>query len=168
MPMNKPRMDADGRGWARTRHACRLRSSAFIRGSRARARLRVGILKFTLMKDDPKTEDMKTISINAELYDQLREYCDTAGIRFKDFVEDALDEAAYREEGFEVLDEVNERIRKIADERKKAYTRGFQRGFLVAFYLAQGNLGTGLYNQAVEKGDLFKSVKGPQLDLFGQ
>lgn len=40
-----------------------------------------------------KNEEVKNITIDSELHDELRGYCDSENIRFKDFVEDALENA---------------------------------------------------------------------------
>ncbi len=113
-------------------------------------------------------EELKSVSINAELYYEWREYCDEMGIRFKGFVEDSLENAKYQEEQGYLFEETKKMLKEIEKEREKAYRRGFKEGFCAAFHIAQGKLGVGLHDNALErvgKENPFKTV-GPQLELF--
>ncbi len=125
-----------------------------------------------------ENEELATVKIDIELYRQLREYCDKEYVRFKDFVEESLENAIYRgeleksaDQAKNVLKEVADKCRKvhmaveqakeeIDNECGKAYRRGFQRGFYTAFYAAQGKM----VKEKIEP--LSVVVEGPQLNLF--
>ena len=82
----------------------------------------------------------KTISIDAELYDNLRSFCDNAGLKFLDFVEEALETAPSREEEFVKFDEANEKLKNIDQARMWSYRRGFRDGFCASFFACQGRM----------------------------
>ena len=82
----------------------------------------------------------KTITIDSELYDRLRSFCDNAGLKFADFVEEALEAAPLREEEFVKFDETNEKIKTIDQARMRSYRRGFWDGFCASFFACQGRM----------------------------
>ncbi|WP_124330271.1 hypothetical protein [Desulfonema ishimotonii] len=117
------------------------------------------------MKNDP----LKTLKIDAEIYDRLRAYCDQNSIRFADFTEEMLENAIGENEAVRALDEARLLTEQMDAEREKAYARGFQEGFCLAFSAALGRMGTpdqqaglrrALRNRPARK------ITGPQLELF--
>lgn len=113
-----------------------------------------------------KNEKIKNLAINSELHDELRAYCDSENIRFKDFVEDALENAIYRNEQAKVFDQANQLLSNIEKERKKAYWHGFDVGFFMAVFTLKGmNVNNETLKKSVEDNPI-KIVKGRQLNLF--
>lgn len=112
-------------------------------------------------------EKMGKIEVDAEILKELTAYCGKENIRFRDFVEDALENAIYRDEIYKAAAETKTMMKEIEQERDKAYRRGFIKGFYAAFCACQGRLG--VYAEAGEKIKTkapFKWVTGPQLPLF--
>ena len=110
---------------------------------------------------------MKKIEIEDQFYKELRDYCDRENIRLKDFIEDALENAIYRDEVYSAAGETKTLMKEIEQERDKAYRRGFIKGFYAAFCVCQGKFG--VYAETAEKIKTkapFKWVTGPQLPLF--
>jgi len=110
-----------------------------------------------------------TISIDPELFTSLRQYCDQSGIRFNDFVEEALETAVEREEILQKSEEGERALKRVDSERRQAFRRGFLQGFGAGLMAGQGRFALSekitpsevTYNEAP-----FKAVTGPQLDLF--
>jgi hypothetical protein len=108
------------------------------------------------------------IRINRDLYLQLREHCDRFGIRFLDFVEDALENAMLTEIGSMGLEQEIEVLRKKADNYDYAFNRGFKQGFAFLYLMLNGA------NLSAEAEDHLSIVKkfppatpnGEQLKLF--
>ena len=116
-----------------------------------------------------ESNDRKTIQINTELFNRLQNYCDQENIRFRDFVEESLENAPNQEESLKVASEAAKTLEEIEWKRKISYRRGFWQGFFVGFWAAQGKLGLSLHATPDElslKNEIFKSVWGDQLDLF--
>ncbi len=115
-------------------------------------------------------KDRKTISLDASLYEQVREYCDDNGIRLAAFVEEALENAMDMKEELKYLDEAESLIAEVQGERERAYRRGYRVGLLAAFFAAQGHLGVSMSYCAQErevKEARFRIVDGDgQLELF--
>lgn len=114
-------------------------------------------------------EDLKTIRISVAVYDEVRAYCDGAGLRFSDFVEDAIASAPTREEELDLIREADESLESIDQARKRSYRRGFWDGFCASFFASQGRMGlcvakTPEVLQA--KKDPFKVSTGRQMQLF--
>ena len=78
------------------------------------------------------------LRINSDLYVKLREHCDRFGIRFLDFVEDALEDAMLTEiENNDIEHEIEGRRRK-ADKYDYAFNRGFKQGFAYLYLMLHG------------------------------
>jgi len=110
-----------------------------------------------------------TLTINSELYRQLREYCDQENIRFKTFIEESLENAISRKEQVKVLEESRRLKKEIDTIRNTAYLRGFQQGFFSAFCAAQGKLTEPMHDETIEKAvkdNPNKIVDDKQLTLF--
>jgi hypothetical protein len=120
------------------------------------------------------TSDMdrerKTISLDASLHEQIREYCDDNGIRLVAFVEEALENAMDLKEEAKYLEEAESLISEVQDEKERAYRRGYRVGLLAAFFAVRGHLGTSMTCRAQErelKEGRFRAVEGDdQLTLF--
>lgn len=83
-------------------------------------------------------EQIQTLKIDADIYNLLRDYCDKNGIRFRNFVEDSLENAIQFEESDKIHREEIENLKMKATKYDYAFTRGFQKGFLFAFFALQG------------------------------
>ena len=109
------------------------------------------------------------ISIDAELYDRLRKYCDQQGIRFMAFIEDALESAPRREEELKMVADARDMLKQIERARRQSFRRGFWQGFYAATFAVQGNMGLCIANTPSElspENEKFKTVDGGQLKLF--
>jgi hypothetical protein len=114
-------------------------------------------------------DDLKTIRINAEVYDQVREYCNGTGLRFQEFVEDVLETAPARNEDLNLISAANETLEGTDKARKRSYRRGFWDGFCTSFFAMQGRLGLCLKKTPEElqaKNDPFKVSPGDQMIIF--
>lgn len=114
-------------------------------------------------------EEIKMISIDSALYEQLKAYCDGEDIRFKDFIEDSLETAMERHEHYKVLGELKELQTEIVQVKDRSYQRGFQKGCFVSFLLKTGNIRAASGDSALKENKkvyLEKPVEGPQLLLF--
>ena len=78
------------------------------------------------------------VRINRDLYVTLREHCDRVGIRFLDFVEDALENAMYADTGNLDLEQEMEALRRKADQYDYAFNRGFKEGFACLYLMLNG------------------------------
>jgi len=121
------------------------------------------------MDDEEQNKShLKTISIRAKLYDQLRAYCDQKGIKFVDFIEEALESAAHLDHITEILGDEESLKEKIADEQRTSIRYGFRRGILAALLAVDGRLALSqdMIPPAVTEKVPFKTVSGGQLKLF--
>jgi len=110
---------------------------------------------------------MGKIEVDEAIFKDLKDYCGRENIRLKDFIEDALENAMYRNEVYKVAEETKNMMKEIDRERDNAHRRGFVKGFYAAFCVCQGKLG--VYAETGEKMRTkapFKWVTGPQLPLF--
>ncbi|MGB5984172.1 MAG: hypothetical protein WBG37_02625 [Desulfobacterales bacterium] len=96
---------------------------------------------------DPPPDEIE-ISISREIYDALREFCDQNNLRFKYFIEEALESAPRRDhllalsyESSALLKRVKHLMNKMEDERQRSYARGFAQGMLVAMLNSAGYSG---------------------------
>ncbi len=113
--------------------------------------------------------EKRTISIDSELYENLRKYCDQNGIRFTAFIEDALESATQREEEMKMVAEARDMMEQLERERRRSYRRGFWQGFYAATFAGQGNMGLCMANTPPElspEHEKFKTVDGGQKKLF--
>lgn len=114
-------------------------------------------------------QEKKTIQIDDDLYDQIREYCDENGIRLIAFIEDALTNAIDLNEEVKYLEEAEKLISEVRDERERAYRRGYRTGLMAGFFAANGQLGVSITGRASERElreGRFRAVDGGQLELF--
>jgi hypothetical protein len=114
-------------------------------------------------------DNLKIIQIDGDLYDRLRAYCNRAGLRFKDFVEDALELAPDREEEYKQVTEASDMMKSMDLARKRSYRRGFWDGFCISFFASQGrmDLSFALMPEELQaKNERFKIPLGGQTKLF--
>jgi uncharacterized protein with von Willebrand factor type A (vWA) domain len=119
-------------------------------------------------RDDAKGEASKSVRIDAGLYDVLRAHCDRNGIRFLDFVEEALESALDFHERSDLVEKNEKLLAEIRKESETIRAIGFHEGVYAAFSLFRGKL------WAVSKDELGKRtleneprpVRGPQMKLF--
>ena len=98
------------------------------------------------MPDKTSTsETQRTVPIDEEIYQDIREYCESNGLKFINFIQDAFDNAIKREEilriSAETLSakkEIEKIQRSLHRERERSYGKGFSRGFYYAFMMFQG------------------------------
>jgi hypothetical protein len=83
--------------------------------------------------------DEVSVAINREIYEALREYCDTNNLRFKYFIEEILEYAPKQDdllklslEASGLLKKVKYLMNKMEDERQRSFERGFTQGVLAA------------------------------------
>jgi len=113
--------------------------------------------------------EKKTISIDSELYENLRKYCDQNGFRFTVFIENALESATQREEEMKMVADARDMMEQVARERRRSHRRGFWQGFYAATFAGQGNMGLCMANTPPELGpenEKFKTVDRGQMSLF--
>jgi hypothetical protein len=116
----------------------------------------------------PDTPMDSRLRINPDLYVKLREHCDRFGIRFLDFVEDALENAMLTEIGNNGLEQEIEVLRRKADKYDYAFNRGFKQGFAYLYLMLHG---ASLSAEAEDNLSLVKKFPavapdGEQLTLF--
>ena len=116
----------------------------------------------------PETDRTTTIKIDDRVYDLLRKFCDKEGWRFKDFVEDALENAIYTEESIKVLDEEIKSLKRKEAKYDYAFRRGFYKGFYICFLALHGRilLDPDDVDFEILKSDPYRISKGTQLELF--
>jgi hypothetical protein len=110
----------------------------------------------------------KTIRIDNDLYLRLREHCDRDGVRFLDFLENALEDALLRETVTKAMEAEIEILRKKAVKYDYAFNRGFQQGFAFFYQMMEG---LGFSADAEEDLNIVKQFpsenpRGEQLQLF--
>lgn len=109
------------------------------------------------------------IQIDPDLYAELREYCDSCGIRFVDFVEDSLEQAITFEEILDKSEKADQIFNQATKNMQRAFRHGFHVGFVAGVFMAQGLLGSSKDCTPAElsyKNDPNKVVTGAQLSLF--
>jgi hypothetical protein len=121
------------------------------------------------MNADPsETGTLKSIQIDVELYDELRSICDQRGMRFKDFVHDALERAIYEDQSIDAMAAEIEDLRRQLSAYERSFMRGFHKGFWFAFLAMQGQICLSADDEEVqlvqEKSP--KITAGSQLSLF--
>ncbi|BBO70926.1 hypothetical protein DSCA_48560 [Desulfosarcina alkanivorans] len=110
-----------------------------------------------------------TIAIDPERYESLRRHCDRNGIRFADFVADALENALEEEEILQKAEKVERLIQQMDRLRLTSFRRGFRQGFAAGVLAGQGRVGlsrTLTPAEVTHKNEAFKIVTGGQLSLF--
>jgi len=113
-------------------------------------------------------EDRQPVSISSELFDFLRGFCDQKGIRFVDFIEDALENAAHRHDLEGLLNDAAQLEATLKIKQQKAFRQGFQQGVLVATASFQGNLEVSrrMIPREIKNQPRPQAVAGGQLKLF--
>jgi hypothetical protein len=113
-------------------------------------------------------EDLKTIRIDPDLYNQLRNYCDENGIRFLEFVEWALENAVHLDQVEDIINNEAKIMERIKKERKDSLRVGFRRGFCAALLTLQGKIELSLEHTPLEERSIatYKSITSGQLNLF--
>ena len=90
------------------------------------------------MSPNQKAAEDAVLRVSRELYARLREHCDRLGIRFVDFVEDALDSAVMEDVENNSLEKELEALRRKAERYDRAFNRGFQQGFAFFHLMLKG------------------------------
>ncbi|HSO20799.1 MAG TPA: hypothetical protein VLT88_15150 [Desulfosarcina sp.] len=109
------------------------------------------------------------IPIDDALYADLRAYCDRCGIRFVDFIEDALCNAIDREQILTRSVEAEKAMKQLDQDRRRSYRRGFYQGFVSGVLAGRGQLALSqgiMPSEICEEENPFKVVAGRQLQLF--
>ena len=109
------------------------------------------------------------IPIDPELHAELRAYCDSCGIRFMDFVEDALEQAIKFEEILNKSEKADQVLNQATKDMKRSFRHGFHVGLVAGVFLAQGRLGSSQDSTPSElsyRNEPNKVVSGSQLSLF--
>ena len=90
------------------------------------------------MSPNQNAAEDAVLRVSRELYARLREHCDRLGIRFVDFVEDALDNAVMEDVENNSLEKELEALRRKAESYDRAFNRGFQQGFAFFHLMLKG------------------------------
>jgi hypothetical protein len=117
-----------------------------------------------------KNERFKSIKIDDDLYKKLRKHCDKIGIRFKDFVEDSLENAIHIDRSTELLRSEIVELKKKTTSYDYAFKRGFEKGLFFLFLSVQGRLDYTLKKDEIDivKDKLYRTSKGTQLAIFDE
>lgn len=110
-----------------------------------------------------------SIPIERDLYESLRQYCDKNGIRFVDFIEEALENAIDRVEILQKSARADEVLKRADKNMKRAFRRGFWQGFYAGILAGQGKFAVSERLTPPEVSyseEPFKVVDGSQLRLF--
>jgi len=116
-----------------------------------------------------QNKELKTIKINSELYNFLREYCDKQNIRLIDFVEESLENTVSYYDQLKLAEENKKLLSLVKEKHDKIYKTGFGEGFFIALYNLRGKAWAGSKNNTLKKNlerNILKPVEGPQLRLF--
>jgi hypothetical protein len=109
------------------------------------------------------------VQIDPQLYRELREFCDQAGVRFADYIADALETSRERYRTDEQLREMRELARRVEEVRREGFRRGWRHGVWLGFWAARGDLGLALEGRVPEAEGVeteFRPVSGGQMGLF--
>ena len=109
------------------------------------------------------------IPIDPDLHAELRAYCDSCGIRFIDFVEDALEQAIRFEEILDKSEKADQVLNQATKDMQRSFRHGFHVGLVAGVFLAQGRLGSSKDSTPSElsyRNEPNKVVTGSQLSLF--
>lgn len=113
--------------------------------------------------------DKPHIPLDSDLHAELRAYCDRFGIRFIDFVEDALEQAIAIEEILDKSEKADQLMSQATKEMQRSFRHGFHVGLVAGVFLAQGRLGSSKNCTPPElsyRNEPNKVVTGSQLSLF--
>ena len=109
------------------------------------------------------------IQIDPDLHAELRDYCDRCGIRFIDFVENALEQAIKFEEILDKSEKADQILNQATKNMQRSFRHGFHVGLVAGVFMAQGRLGCSKDSTPSElsyKNEPNKVVTGSQLPLF--
>jgi hypothetical protein len=109
------------------------------------------------------------IPIDPDLHAELRAYCDRCGIRFIDFVEDALEQAIRFEEILDKSEKADQVLNQATKNMQRSFRHGFHVGLVAGVFMAQGRLGSSKDSTPSElsyRNEPNKVVTGSQLSLF--
>ena len=113
--------------------------------------------------------DKAHIPIDPDLYAELRAYCDSCGIRFMDFVEEALEQAIKFEEILDKSEKADQVLNQATKDMRRSFRHGFHVGLVTGVFMAQGRLGSSKDSTPPElsyRNEPNKVVTGSQLSLF--
>jgi len=121
-----------------------------------------------MQTEHDNNERMKSLRIDAELYEKLRAYCDQNDIRFIEFIQEALENATHLDHITEILADEGRVKERIEEEQRVSVRYGFKRGLLAALLALDGKLELSWDMTPIEvrKQLPIKTVKGDQLPLF--
>lgn len=113
-------------------------------------------------------DEKKTIRIDADLYESVREYCDRENIALVDFVEDSLENAISFHAQLSLLEENKKLLAKIKEKYQTIRRAGFNEGFFVAFYAIGGDIWAAMRNKTLrfKPKKVIEPVEARQLSLF--
>lgn len=114
------------------------------------------------------SQAVETIAIRRDLYDELRLYCDSNGIRLRAFIEDSLETATDRDEMEQMLSDANRLRERMAEVAEEATQTGFACGVLATALNLRGyaDVSRRLTPKAVQDQVVVRPVTGGQLSLF--
>lgn len=113
-------------------------------------------------------EDAHRISIDPEVYESVREFCDQHDLRFLDFVEESLETAMFFHEQENQMVENQELLRRIRRDYQKIKKFGFNEGFFIAMFLFGGKSLPQEWRDALRENlkDTPLLIEGEQMKLF--
>jgi hypothetical protein len=109
------------------------------------------------------------IPIDPDLHAELRAYCDHCGIRFIDFIQDALEQAIRFEEILDKSEKADQVLNQATKNMQRSFRHGFHVGLVAGVFMAQGRLGSSKDSTPSElsyRNEPNKVVTGSQLSLF--
>ena len=113
--------------------------------------------------------DKAHIQIDPDLYAELRQYCDSCGIRFVNFIQDALEQAIKFEEILDKSEKADQILSQATKDMQRSFRHGFHVGLVAGVLMAQGRLGSSRDCTPPElsySNEPNKVVTGSQLSLF--
>ena len=118
--------------------------------------------------DSDPPENARTIPIDPEVYESVREFCDQHDLRFLDFVEEALETAMFFHAQETQVEENQELLRRIRRDYQKIKKLGFNKGFFIAMCLFGGKRLPPEWREALRENlkDTPKLIEGGQMKLF--
>jgi hypothetical protein len=121
-----------------------------------------------MIDQNSRNKEFKSIKIGIPLYKRLRKHCDQNAIRFKDFVEDSLENAIHIDESIKMYRVEIEKLKKKATSYDYAFRRGFEKGLYFLFLAFQGRFDNNLEKDDIEslKNRIYKASKGTQITIF--
>jgi hypothetical protein len=86
--------------------------------------------------------DKAHIPIDPDLHAELRAYCDHCGIRFIDFIQDALEQAIKFEEILDKSEKADQVLNQSTKDMQRSFRHGFHVGLVTGVLMAQGRVGS--------------------------